>query len=287
MPIPAYDELAGSGRTQHDADNGNGGERLFLTYWGDRYDFAEAIAGQPYPGVPWAYCRQIAVEPFSAELCPDAAALADPNSQIVTYSQNGGKVALVRASYATDYANAPWPCEIPEPGHTASTRLQLRVRGTAQFLTLPANSTRWDDNQGGYAAGRLPGPDDNVRLIIPITEFHVEWLYVDEPPANLLRDTQGSVNDAAFLGHEAETVLFESYDIGTMSQFVPSDPFAWKVTCMFRARRIKVGANIYGWNHEYRDDGWQRVWMREPGGGLVRRYPQADLSGLFYETSCI
>jgi hypothetical protein len=285
MPI-TYEELSGSGRTQHDADSANGGDRLFLVGWSDRLAFAATLSGKQWPGIPYCFCRNIQIDLFSRQLCPDAATLTDPNSTLVSYSQNGGMVALVRATYGTDYSTAPWPCQVPKPSHTEGTQLKLRIRSSGQFLTVPADATTWSDNTEAYPEGPLPTPDTNARITIPIVEYHIEWLYVDEPPLNEWDELLGCVNAGEFLGAEAETILFEGYESDQSTQFVIADPFCWKLVPVFRKRRIVVGENVYGWNHELRNDGWTKIKMSDGDGGQVDRYSTADFSTMFTEADC-
>jgi len=281
-----YEELAGSARSQHDAASGNGGERFFLCLWNERYAFAQSLAGYQWPGLPYCYCRNITIEPFSPDLCPKYEILTNPNSQLVSYEQNGGMVALVRASYATDYGNAAWPCTITKPSHPEGTSLKLRVRTSGQFLTMPGDSVRWEDNCEAYPDGPMPGPDVNARIVIPITEYHVEWDYVDEPPLDEWDELIGCVNSDTFLDSEAETILFEGYEVDQSSQFSLLDPYCWKLSCVFRKRRIQDDTEIRGWNHEMRQDGWVRIRMKDTGGNCVDRYDQADFSSMFTEATC-
>jgi len=49
----------------------------------------------------------------------------------------------------------------------------------------------------------------------------------------------------------------------------------------FSHRAVRVGENTYGWNHEYRSDGWHRVTMDDGSGAQVDRYPRRDFSEMF------
>jgi hypothetical protein len=97
--------------------------------------------------------------------------------------------------------------------------------------------------------------------LIPIREIELQWDFVDDPPLDDLDDLMGTVNDSSFLGCEAETLLFENYSIQETFRASPIDPHTNRVTIQMRRRRIKVSTNVYGWNHDYREDpaGWAKV----------------------------
>jgi len=285
------EELSGSGRSTHSYDSGNADERIFLCHWNNRFSLADQLAGQPHPVLPYCYVHTVRIEPLSADLSPSDGASIDPENQVVAYAQNGGKVALVRAIYATDYKAAPWPCEITKPSISDGTALSLRIKSAGQFLTIPASLLRWSDNAGGDPTDQMPAPDNDGRLLIPIREFHLEWDYIDDPPVEAWDALIGKVNSEEFLGCAAETLLFEAYDLEPAPKFKPTDPFGFRMTTVLKHRKISAytpgeGEASVGWNHDLRADGWQRIKVDDGSGNVDNRYKLTDFSDMFTQSSC-
>lgn len=301
MAWPYFEEISGSGQTTHSYDAANGGTRQFACYWADRWTFANMLAGSALPGLPHCYVRDIKIDPLFPELCPAyTPLLSDPSSQIAPYAQNGGLCAMVTVTYATDFDNANWPCDVPKPSVPVETVVRLKINATGQFYTLTNQSVVFCDNQQAYAEGPLPAPDMNGRIMIPILEFNVDWDRVNNPPVTTWRDLMGKVNSTEFMGCEPETLLFEGYSLEPSIRFSVLDPFCWRLSCVFRQRRIvaepATGCDaisgypgIFGWNHDHYATGWKRIMVVTKAGEpnvTENRYPPVSFSDMFSESEC-
>jgi hypothetical protein len=292
-----FHELAGSGRQSHTTASGNTDQRLFLIRSIDRNTFATEMAGTPHPVFPNTYCSSIRISPFDPEQTPEFV-ISDPHTEVVVYAQNNGLNTLAICDYETDFSQARWPCDVPQPDFESGTALTMRMRMTGQFLRVSGRDLAWADNVVNDPGGPLVSDDSPAaRILIPMSEFRLDWLFVDEPPIDEWEaDLVGRVNLVTFLGSEPETILFEGFDLDPSRQFVVLDPFSFTISATFRKRRIvpAVGLSssgtpsgtVYGWNHEYRHDGWERVKMFDGAGNPVDRYEQADFTDMFFEAPC-
>lgn len=280
--------LEGSGASTHSLDQANTATRLFLVRWSERALFIEQMAALPHPlwGETCAV-NHIASQQLSPET-PPSVVMGDPTINDEVYTQNAGFNCLIVCRYTTDFSLAPWPCAFPKPEIPAGTQMVMRTRSSAQIIRVPARKFVSASNPSVTAAGYVLDPDGvEGRIYLPTTEFQLQWYYVDEPDAQTWEDDYvGKVNEVAFLGGEAETMLFEGFDIEPSTQFITSNPFCFTVTCHFRKRRIVDGSSIYGWNHEFALEGWDRVQMKNGAGQLVNRYLLADFTDMFVETDC-
>ncbi len=283
-----FHTLAGSGASQHSIDQANAATWMFLCKWSDRVTFlGELATSQHAEWGPECAISAITIQPFSPEQ-PPSAVIADPSIVDVSYLQNNEYNCLVTAQYNTDFSLAPWPCDIPKPTVPAGTEMTLEIRASSQVIRIPPRKFVSASNPNYEKAGYVPDPDGQEgRIILPTSEFTLEWYYVDEPPIQEWEDDfKGYVNETTFLGSEAETIFFEGYDVRRSTQFIPTDPFCFTLVCHFRKRRILDGSNVYGWNHEFTLQGWDRVQMRNSDNALVDRYLKVDFTDMFSEATC-
>lgn len=278
MAIPAHEELAGSPTIELAKEQGPGAERRFLVAWSNALAFADSIAMGYFPGMATAYVNTISIQPFTEEMAPLLGVMTDPSVTLASY---GSKPAIVTVKYAADFYNVTWPTAITRPTYDADTSLRLRVRFSGQFLTMPSRAMRWYTNPYASPYSEVPGPDQNARILIPMAEYILEWDYVANPNITRIRGLIGKVNDAAFLGSNTETLMLESADLDHSFKISSSAPFCWKVTATFKERRIKSGASVYGWNHDYCDNpaGWKKIVMSDGNP----RYETGDFSKIFQQ----
>jgi hypothetical protein len=178
----------------------------------------------------------------------------------------------------SDY-DRDWPTTVTRPSHADGTVLRLKASVSGQFLQHPIRAgAEWDDSSPGDPKPK-PKPDQNGHILIPVTDYPVEWDFVTDPDIESLReDYVGTVNDADFLDCPAESLLCQGFSIEPSVRMHSSDPFAWKITAQIKHRHVRDGAVTHGWNHDYRADppGWARVQV-----GGANRYASADWSGMF------
>ena len=269
-------EITGSNASSHEIGSGNSCTRTFLTPWSNRFEVAEALLGTAHPSLPWAWVKGVKIDPF-----PDEAKAAggdiDPATAEISYLWS-----KLTAEYATDFGLAQhWPEEIPKPDVREHTTLTLECENTAEFLRVPARAMRWADNMPGYPGAPVPESDSAAgRLLVAKTEFQLKWDYLADVPVGRLRGLVGAVNDDEFLGCAAETLLFMGFDLRASTRASIEEPGCWAVQAKFSHRDILIDGTHYGWNHEYRPDGWKRVKMQY-GSGWKDRYEPKDFSDMF------
>jgi len=146
-------------------------------------------------------------------------------------------------------------------------------------LAVPARATGWEDSHSSEEDDRPVPPEDlQNRILIPLTDYQIEWDWLTNPPRDKLRNFLGKSNSNTFLGCEPETLMCEGADISP--SFRPAlDPRCYSVNVVLKQRRINDDGTIRGWNHEYREDpaGWQKIVLAN--GEL--RYPTIDFDAMF------
>ena len=211
-------------------------------------------------------------------------------------------------TFGLTYLDVPWPDNFNQPHYTPGTTLKLDIKSSGQFLTLPARCFQLKG-----IANLMPQGMDG-RLYIPLTDFNIEWDRVTDLGAINFTPYVGKVNKTTFMGCEPETLLLETANATPSFILDPvNGPWAWRVLCCFKRRRIALQAQfwaqggtvsptgativteddietaIMGWNHEFREQpspGWQYVQMTAaPGSVLSPRYTLYDFTDIFNETS--
>jgi len=271
-------ELGGSPTEQYSFD-GFTATRQFLIPWEQRQDFALAVFGTSaqlpkdrrllYPGRRDVYAYSLRFEPFD----PDAVgvrSLTDITNDIVDY--NGSYVKAVVEYHTTDKRD-----RIDGPINEEGTSITYRMLIQSEEQELPAANWHWSDTHSAVP------PETLLIKHLPFTELKVTWSQVVNPPWEAITFLQGKLNDAAFLGCNAETLLFmeaeanKLYRPGSGLDDGPSS-FVWAIQYLFRERTIKMNGNTYGWNHVYRPatGTWQTV--NNAGSPL---YDSGDFNTLF------
>lgn len=250
--MPSYDELAGSPKEQLTESSGSTAQRQILVAWENRLAFAQNLVSSLYPTFPQCRVNSIAVQPWTEELAPNNAEMPDPTIMTADYA---GKPALITLGYGPDFTQKDWPTDMPKPTVRLGTELRFKIGGSAQFLLIPGGGCKWQDNNA------ILKDTENSRVLIAIKEIELQWDFVDNPPINLLDERLGTVNTAAFLGAPPETLLFENYCIDESFRADPFNPHTNRIVLNFRMRKIVVGNNVFGWNHDYRESpaGWAKV----------------------------
>lgn len=269
-------ELAGSNGSEHAIGNGNSSVRTFVVAWSARLATAESLLGTAHPQIPYAWCQSVKIDPHPADPQASGGDL-DPLTTAIGYSY-----AKLTATYATDWSVAAiWPTDITAPSIRADTTLQISGSGSGEFMRLPARSTRWEDATPGYATDPMPHEDSPAgRFLVRSQDITLHWNYVDDPPIDRFDGLQGCVNDDTYLGKPAGSLLFAGYEFSESTKAAIIAPMCWAVRVTLQCRRISVGVDEYGWNHEYREDGWHEVRMFD-GTDWVPRYTPADFSDMF------
>jgi hypothetical protein len=194
-------------------------------------------------------------------------------------------------SFALDYLDVPWPNNIARPSYLSGTTLRMEARFSGQFLTLPpraltasgsytpASNPDGSPYTGPPIAPPPPPPNSNNRLLIPLIDYLVEWDRVQDLDALDWDGQIGYVNQAEFMGCGPETLLLEGVRLAPSFVLDPTLPHAWRAIATLKKRKIEVGGNVYGWNHDFipNPPGWTRIIMADG----TPRYPLADFSDMF------
>jgi len=277
-----FKELGGSPLEIFEPQNLRAQRRL-LVAWEERHALVRQLLGEGYefggmrpagyPGRPFVVVAEIKVEPFPPH--PDhQGSFDDVAGQLNSYS---GKYALVTVDYELiDQRRSRKDL----PKVEDDTFLTYRMDFGAEYEDLSGQVMYWASDAS------LPVPPDAVpALRVPITEHHVTWHRVINPPWQAIRECVGTVNAAPFLGAAPETVLLDG--VTADKQFVGLDElsqpqFGWRICYVFREKAIKSGGDIYGWNHRFRslppdNPGWDRL-VDQAGNQLYRT---SDFNALF------
>jgi hypothetical protein len=284
MTIP-FKELAGSPIESYQPE-GMRAERRLLCAYEDRYRLAAALLGSNglgapavyYPAHPALVPTRIQVEPFEKRP-DDRGTFDDLTSDLNSYSGQFVELVVQYEMFGIDGKRPKLPdCE---PG----TILTYRMDFGGEYVLLPGHALQWQ------ADSTLPVPPEAVpTLRVPITEHHVTWHRVVNPPWDAIRQCVGAVNAGDFAGAAAETVLFDGARADR--QFTGLDDlmqpeFGWRITYIFREKTIKVldenqAQLTYGWNHSYRPEASGGVhWDRLVDADGNTLYRMADFNALF------
>ena len=188
------------------------------------------------------------------------------------------KETLVVAQYQFLLFDTRWPQHITKPYHPPGTTIALRIRSSGQFLTMPPGAFMavGNDKQVVFTT------NENCRIVIPIAEYHITCDRLKAGQVPSWKHREGTVNDSAFLGESKETLLFDTAELD--HSFAPAlSPRLiprFKLTIVLRSRDIPVGDKHFGWNHDYHNDHWVRIQVKE-NDTPYDRYPIDNFSGIF------
>lgn len=281
-----YEELSGSPIESFSESGGASAERHFLVPSEDRLALADQLVGGLYPHFPHCRIHSFRLQNFGAnQVAPNGTIALNPISSTNDYS---GKQSLLTVGYGPDFTQKEWP--FPKPSFRDGTELRFQIDGGAEFLSLPSSGLQWDagdDGGGGGTGGSVPRPEDrppvtedvNNFLLVNRDSVRLQWDFVDEFDANVFERLKGKVNQDAFLGAEAETMLFSSYSIHERFKAAPSNSHTNRITVNFLRRKIEDDAGIFGWNHEFRPEpaGWVRALLANG----KPRYEPRPFAGMF------
>jgi len=276
MTVP-FKELSGSPVEEYSQD-GFTARREFLIAWEDRDAFAAEVLGKAaeyggsawinYPGKTSVFAARLRYVPLDPESL-DTQAIAELTEGLASYSNSFAKAEVdYRTVNVRDREDGPET----EPG----THLTYRMQYAVEHQTLLPQGWHWADDPS------LVLPDDFPLVkAIPVTEHHLTWHQVVNPPWQAIQALQGKVSAGEFLGCPPATLLFEGAEANKLfrSGFDTDNPeFCWQIHYLFRQRAVKYGGQVYGWNHFYRGDppGWVEL-----TNGSEPMYESGDFAPLF------
>ncbi len=273
----SFKELGGSPVEQYDLEGFNA-RREFLIDWDDRDAFAAEALGiatecggstwANYPGKTSVFAFSVSYEPFDPD-SPDCQELTELTGSLNSYTGSFAK-AVVK------YKTVSPRDRDDGPDNETGTHLTYRMNFASDYQTIPPRGWTWNDNPA------LP-LSEGIEFVktIPVTEHHLTWHQVVNPPWDAISDLQGKVNSGVFLDCDEATLLFVGAEANKLfrSGFdAGASEFCWQIHYVFRQRAVKYDGQAYGWNHFYRDDpaGWIEL-----VNGTARMYDLADFTPLF------
>jgi hypothetical protein len=257
--------------------------------WLMGHEFVDAFIASrvltPFPGTTSLRPQQFKVNPSN-------------DGEVAVLADGSADWEIVTVEFALDFLDTPWPSNIPRPTYPAGTTLKLQAKASGQFLLLPAEAVKPDEiddrpmlrvngvevvnpDYNKALAGAGNQNPQKARVFIPLVDFELEWDRIPAGTPLTYNGLIGKTNDASFMGAEAGVLLLEGPKLDPSYTLNTSNPWAHKITLTLKARRIVIGENIYGWNHDYvTGKGWQKQTMEDGAGGKVLRYPGTSFDSL-------
>jgi hypothetical protein len=286
MAWPLFEELSSSPELKI-SRGGNSVVRRFKVAGDDLINFCQYLCNgsdTAWSGTPaqsgtglsanYIYLSDLDATPLGGdELHPTPKTMTSPLTDANSYSY-----WLVTATYTPYPYNKAWPTCMTKPSHTAGSTLSVRIRSSVEYITFTANFVKWTANPDGTGGTNDTDPPPMGvpgRILIPTADVVVSWDRITDPPVDSWMAVEGRVNNAAFMGFSAQTLLFESYDLDESLWLSTTNPYKYKADLSFKFRSV-------GWNREFRDSppyGWHYI-VTVDG---QPRYPLATFSGLFSE----
>ncbi len=282
----SFEELEGSPKLQI-SEQGVAAQRVYRIAWSDWPAFARELIGSyqvvsnslvftaplEFPGFPNLVVSELEIEPFDPAN-PDGTGVSTLRSAPNQYSSGGARVTAIYTT-AFDVKNNS---RVQLPGIPDGTYLTYQADLGAEYVTTPARIWQWKDSPGNPA---VPA-DVNPGLLIPQGAFQLVWHRVALPPWDKIRELRGKVNDAAFVGSPAETVLFLGARITRKFHFTQDGGF-WEIEFSFQenTKELSTGDKV-GWNHLYKETKvGSEHWVQIEDEDGNSPYLSGDLSQLF------
>lgn len=243
----------------------------------DFYEFATAAEGGPSPKFSASRERRGAtrigyidwqeIDAAMLELFPDPPALpgiypgvsylfADQVTEISPWPASPLEGEVTCPAGVNQYDKAKLVIQYATLPYDESDLISRSRTYSVQSMPVPENGVFWEDGS------RINIPDLVAFKNIPVIEHKITLYRSDASSDSDVRDLIGLCNDGAFEGAADETLLFngidESFTIST------SGVKSYTKTFSFTERRVRDGANVYGWNHAWRQNAagggeWQRL----------------------------
>lgn len=226
-----------------------------------------------YPGKSGVYVVKIEFEPLDAESL-DVVGISNPANVLGDY-RSFAKATVTYSSETTSVDREG------SPSVDSGTRLTYKMVVCGETISTPSRSWRWADKPD------FPVADDlEIAKRVPTIEHQLVWSNVVNPPWERISATQGTVNDAEFLGYAAGTLLFEGAEANKIfdgSVEAGSVAYTWQIRFIFREKRVVSGANSFGWNDFYRESTGEWARLLDAAGEPL--YRAANHSALFVQES--
>lgn len=249
------------------------------------------VGSSKFPGKDHLILDEITVEPF---IGPDNVRENDVN----------GVATSEFARVFLDYRTLSY-----DQDETSDTSDQPDDLPETTYITYEANGSQQEITHSNWALG-WEFANDNSKHTLPedakpgfpisIIDHTITWHKVPQPPWATIYSTLGKTNNAAFLGHPQDVVLFVGFN--ATRQATSEGLRQWELRYNFKARIIHGAQGVIGvaglkdttdnpgWNHFLRPDPaagdppWHRIRI-DPTSADKPLIDQADFSTLFQAPS--
>lgn len=233
----SFKELAGSPRETYGPE-GMRAQRRFLCAWEERDAVVEELLGDgyelggsaraSYPGKPDVVALRVRVEPFDDDLVEQQfPGLSKGLNAYHGFAQVTAHYELLAPADRNDM-----------PATEGNTLLSYRMESGSETLTLAGDDLLWLGNPDAVLASDADG-----AIQLPYTRHVLTWHRVVSPPWTAIRNATGTLNDDAFLGASAGTLLFEGAtaerEFLRISGLADAE-FAWRIEYRFRENSLKT-----------------------------------------------
>lgn len=200
---------------------------------------------------------------------------ADPNAPNGTYYP----VCLVTVRYDDEVTKPDGNEENPDE-NDPKTFLEISANSAGDFIHSPIPNSSWEQTTGTSEPTSNTTPNAPVQLIVPETEWTLNWprvsnQFFEDILITRLRDAMGKVNSDIYpllYNAAAETLLFVGWTMSEERQFLFNDetnqvqflrpPLKVSVKMLEKQVEYIVGSttHIAGHNHVWRPGyGWRRL----------------------------
>ncbi len=243
-----------------------------------------------FPGIPLLFLDNADVEEFGDDAIGEGGTTTDSFS--VAIPKNGWRI---KENYKSpDFDQGPQE-GLPEnnnqdlPPLPTDTFLTVSTSLGMEILATDKSGLEWA--LANAAGNKQLGVNTTIAEFVPTETLNLSWHRVRFPPWTNIRALRGKLNQATFLGHEAETVMFLGLDASREYQI--NAVRQWRLDYKFAIKEVKFEDPAFpgqfitaGWNHFLRPDAdatspdtWQIILRK--AGVANRIYLTDDLTGLF------
>ena len=249
-----YEDVAGMSPKLTTDRSGRVISRVGIIDWDDANSLiAECFPPAPalpgvYPANSYLYCDSLEIEPMFDGM------QTGTSGGIANYTHARASITYKMLEYES------------------SDLLTRKYSFSTESMMLPASGVRW---QGDAVGKNIESEDVSAMMLIPMTEHSITFNRATSVPFTAIRANIGMVNDGAFEGAADQTLLFMGAEVSFT--FSSDGTLSWTVEYKFSEKRTRQGANVYGWNHFYRnkdkswlyllDDADNRIYSRSANFG--------------------
>jgi hypothetical protein len=209
----------------------------------------------PLPDFPNCFCTEVFIDPLQPD-SPGGQASSDMVKSAVNSYTNG---MVLTARYETMVHKGQdlhrkfdidvWDNASATIGASTGTFLWLEADFGGEIYVAESGTFRWVDEPATTIT------DTPVGITVPSAQFVIDWWPVIHPPWTAIRENQGCVNDAAFLGYPAGCVLYQGCQPILEPRLYDEGSLYWRLKHRFAAQaKAQVNGALVGWNYLYKKE---------------------------------